>query len=491
MEEILSSLLSSDEASNLGISLTCLPPYINPLPQKETFSHLPSLKKIYLEKALCFLYGLFPLKHTINVTIFTWVIGDGLGDFSAQIETAKILLAASMKVTLISLHPDRMPLSPPSLGIPHFLIPYKEGVDDPWNDIPPVQIPQEVILRLKQSNVILQIPTYFPYTKDLLDSIFKNSKLKPSYELIGEGGWGDTPRFSPLSGSRALGLRSWEKGLFFPKISPVKDSLEDPYLQNLLATISSHKLCLGYIRNPDKCLLLAQTLLIQMQNDPSDLTLCLFPTEPLIAALPSLFLFFQEQNIREVKIFYEKNQSRIEIQKTGKILTLIHMKKLKREDYQALLLQSDSLVACRGDGSLSETLSAQKLPFFDFPPHKKPLLEGLASLAQYKLSSTHETSLYLEEFLLEKPNPYIIGSLAKNPKTLSGFLELYPFLQEYYSAEDFIKNLAHRAAYHHFYPKIAILEKNILDPFLFGEKSAFQSLQEMQNELRLHCKSSK
>ncbi|MES2200229.1 MAG: hypothetical protein V4489_08690 [Chlamydiota bacterium] len=482
----METILSSDEAERLGIPLSCLPPYIAPLPQKESFSHLPSLKRIYLEKALCHLYRAHPLNQTINVTLFTWVIGDGLGDFSAQIETAKVLLAASMKVSLISLHPDRMPLTAPSLRSSHFLVPYQEGPNQDWNHISPVKIPQEALESLSKANVILQMPTYFPHTRKLLDPILQNPKHRPSYELIGEGGWGDTPRFSPLTGSRALGLRSWEKGLFFPKISLLIKSLQDSYLQNILAKTPFSKLCLGYIRNPDKCLLLAKTLLIQMQEDPSDIMLCLFPIEPLIAALPSLSSFFQEQGISEVRIYYEEYHSRIPLQATGKTLTLIQTKKLLREDYQSLLLQSNCLAGCRGDGSLSETLSAQKLPFFDFPLHKRPLLEGLLSIANHKLSSSHETSRYIQEFLMPEPNPYILGTLAKNPNTLLGFLELYPFLQEYYSAGDFIQNLTHRAAYHHFYPKIAILEKQILDSFLFGEKKAFYALQELQSELILH-----
>ena len=480
MEEILSSLLSPDEAQKLGIPLTCFPPFIGSLPQNESFSHLPSLKRVYLEKALCHLYKSFPLRHTVNVTLFTWVIGDGLGDFSAQIETAKALLSDSMNICLISLHPDRMPLSAPSLNAPHFLIPYQEDSNGTWDDIPPVKIPQEA---LAKAHVILQIPTYFPHTKKILEPLLQNPKHRPSYELIGEGGWGDTPRFSPTSGSRALGLRSWEKGLFFPKIPLLKPLLQDTYLQTVLAKAPSSKICLGYIRNPDKCLLLAQTFLIQMQEDLSDLTLCLFPIEPLIAELPSLFPFLKKQGIQKVIIYYEGHQSHILLQEKGKILTLVQTKKLQREDYQSLLRQSDCLAGCRGDGSLSETLSAGKLPFFDFPPHKRPLLEGLLSITSHKLSSTHETSRYIQEFLTEKPDPHILGTLAKNPNTLLGFLELYPFLQEYYSAEDFIKNLTHRAAYHHFHPGMTILEKQILDPFFFGEKSACQALQEIQNEL--------
>lgn len=488
MEESLSFLLSSDEAKHLNIPPSCLPPYIETLPQKKSFSHLPSLKRVYLEKALCHLYKSFPLKHTPNVTLFTWVIGDGLGDFSAQIETAKALLSEGMNVSLISLHPHQMSLTSPLLESAHFLIPYQEGPNGTWDNIPSVKIPKKALDLLKKAHVILQIPTYFPHTKSILDPILQKGNHKPSYELIGEGGWGDTARFSPTSGSRALGLRSWEKGLFFPKISYLKVSLQDKFLQKALQEASSSKVCLGYIRNPDKCLLLAQTFLIKMQEDPSDLTLCLFPIEPLIAALPSLTSFFQSIGIQKIKIYYEGNHSCLTLQKTGKVLTLIQTKKLLREDYQSLLLQSDCLVGCRGDGSLSETLSANKLPFFDFPPHKKPLLEGLVSIANHKLSSTHETSLYLQEFLKKEPDPHTLGALAKNPTTLSGFLELYPFLQKYYAVEDFIKNLTHRAAYHHFHPEMAILEQQILDSFLFGDKSAFQVLQELQRELFFHAK---
>ncbi len=483
MHELLSSLLSLDEAEELKIPPSCLPPFIEPLPKEKAFSHIPSLKKAYLEKALCKLYAEHPLKKPVKVCLFTWVIGDGLGDFSAQTETAKTLLAASFEVSLISLHPRRMPLTPFSSEVDHIFVPYEEDQNGTWSAIPPVAIPEKALNLLKTSNVILQIPTYFPYTKEILHPVLKNPFHRPSYELIGEGGWGATEAFNPISGARALGLRSWEKGLFFPKISKKIEPLQTHNLNDALEKTAQAKLCSAYIRNPDKCILIAKTFLIRYQSDRSDLALCLFPIEPLISALPSLHSFFKKLGIREVQIYYEGTFSKIPLQDQGKILSLIQTKKTTRSDYQNLIARSDSIVGCRGDGSLSEALSAGKIPFFDFPRHKIPLLEGLLAIAKHLLSSSHPTYSYIKEFLLPNPDPFLLGCSAANPSIVSGFNKLYPFLEYHYSADEFIKDLTYRAARIHFEPQIAILEAAVLEPFFSGEKNAFSVLRELKDTI--------
>src|SRR3990167_4144587 len=60
---------------------------------KKDFSDLPALKKLAAEQFVFPLYRGCPLPLSQKVTVFTWVIGDGLGDFVAASETIEILQA--------------------------------------------------------------------------------------------------------------------------------------------------------------------------------------------------------------------------------------------------------------------------------------------------------------------------------------------------------------------------------------------------------------
>lgn len=443
-----------------------------PTKNKELFD-LPSLRRLWIEKALCYLYKDKRPPIAPKVSLFTWVIGDGLGDFSAQIEAAHSLLSLPIELSLISLHPEKMPLSNPDLQCPHFFIPYQEDSTGAWSHIPYVNIPDKAVKAISSSNVFLQMPTYFPYTHEIVSLLDSSA----SYELIGEGGWGLTPSFSPKSGFRAMGLHPWEKGLFFPKTVEINSTTE---IDSILIKYPLSTFYFGYLRYPSYCRIFTQTILTIEKNKNSPICLCLFPCETLLQDIQKLIPFLKESNISVVEIYYKHSFCSISIQEKGKQLILIQTDKLARKSYQSLLSRSSFLVGCRGDGSLAETLLAKKIPFFDFPAHKKPLLEGLYSLSAYYLSKPHPTTLYIKEFLEEKPTASLLASLLQNPSLTEGFQKLTPLLSSYYNMQDFVPNLVLRAAYHHFHPWIAIQEKQILENFLTGNKDALSTLAEVQ-----------
>jgi len=467
------SPLSEDMLAKVSIPRNYFPLYFTiPTKSKELFD-LPSLRRLWIEKSLCYLYKDKRPPTAAKICLFTWVIGDGLGDFSAQIEAAYSLLSLPIELSLISLHPEKMPLLNPHLQCPHFFIPYQEDSTGTWSHIPYVNISDKVQKVISSCNVFLQMPTYFPYTPDIV------RLLSPStfYELIGEGGWGLTPPFSPVSGFRAMGLQPWEKGLFFAK------AVEDPSRTEIDSILIKYPLLtfyFGYLRYPSYCKMFTETVLTIEKNNNNPICLCLFPCETLLQDLEILIPFLKKSNIATLEIYYKQSFCSISIQEKGKQLILIQTEKVARKTYQSLLSKSSSLVGCRGDGSLSETLLAKKIPFFDFPTHKKPLLEGLYSLSDYYLSNSHPTTLYIKEFLEEEPKASKLASLLQNPLLIKGFFQLTPLLSSYYNMEDFVPNLVLRAAYHHFYPWVAIQEKQILEPFLAGKKDPLSTLAEVQ-----------
>jgi hypothetical protein len=478
----LSNWILDEELGQLGIPLPYRQAITAPLPKELKFLDPYFLKKRYSEKALFHLYRNAPVAKGAAVIIFTWVIGDGLGDFSAQIETAKALLEVFSSIYLVTLHPSSMTLSPPSLPCPHFFIPYVEPLSSAWNAVLPVSFSSELLSLFQSADLILQIPTYYPHTNSLL------SGSHAVYELIGEGGWGHTPQYSPKLSSRSLGLHSWEVGLFFPPIQKkpdLQDNLFDPLLQAIFrANKKNRSIYFAYMRTRPSCKLFLQTILIKTMWETKDLFLCAFPTEFFIQELSFLKEELQRANICQVKIFYESHTSTIDIQSRGKTLTILQTKKMSRADYQTLLQLSCSPIGCRGDGSLSELASLGAIPFFDFPAHKRPLLEGLTASVHYHFGEKSIAYQYLLEFLQKDPDPHKLGSFLQNPLLSTEFKQISSCLLENYNAKAFIQNLAIRATCHHMHPEIAFMEKILLQPFLSGEKRAFDALQEIQSYLR-------
>jgi hypothetical protein len=458
---------SKGALDTLCIPEGCFTPYFQEPPQNDDLFDLPSLRRTWIEKAVCFLYRNVCFPHPPKVTLLTWVIGDGLGDFSAQLEAAKLLLDLNIDLSLISFYPNKMPLQDPHLPCAHIFIPYQEDKEGTWSNIPKTPIPLDAQKILSACDVFLQMPTFFPYTHELLSFM----KHAPYYELIGEGGWGATPRFCPKNGFRSMGLHSWEKGLFFSKINPCFPDV----------TLPPGKLFFGYLRYPSSCLLFLQTALLIEKKNHDPILLYVFPSEGILQQIQHLTSFCKECGIQRIDIYYKNSFCSIPIQKNGKKLTIMQIDKTPRDKYQALLSQSFFLAGCRGDGSLTETLLANKVPFFDFPLHKKPLLEGLYCLAKHHLSYSHPTSAYIKEFLFENPNPMTLATLLQIPTLFDGFTSLLTILKKHYNMADFVPNLILRAACHRFYPLTALQEKVILQPFLNGEKEAIAVLQEIQD----------
>ena len=56
---------------------------------KRNFTHLPSLKRQAVSRALFSLYSKWPAKG--KVAVFAWVMNDGLGDFAAAADAVRIL----------------------------------------------------------------------------------------------------------------------------------------------------------------------------------------------------------------------------------------------------------------------------------------------------------------------------------------------------------------------------------------------------------------
>ena len=302
---------------------------------KKPFTHMSSLKKQAAMRALYSLYSKLAVSGC--VTLFTWVINDGLGDYVAASEVMMLLRARfpNLDLRFVGLiHEKRMR----ELQWPEGSIIIKYEKDCPFE-----ALTDEVLTILRSSDLILQIPTFYPHFNALIDHLSKmeSDKEMPLIESIGEYGFLESNWFHPKSGNHSMGLHFLEKGILIRK--PMTFSWDDVSNVRLkeLRDPANH-FYLAYLSTQIGGAIYLHSLLKSLENDDRGIDLC----------GPDLGWFFQfaeKQNqagksIREwymgislIEIYFEDRFHSIEVSDRGKKLRLLCPGKITVADFRALL----------------------------------------------------------------------------------------------------------------------------------------------------------
>lgn len=510
-EALLTALKTSvnrEKLLSIGIPSLALPPITRGFPQllnhknpQEYFCDLPSLKRQLFDKALLHLYRTVPPPKGAKVVILTWVIGDGFGDYAAQLQTAQILSSVipheCISLLTILYKEARFPREP--IPFSHHVLRYTLLGKD-WRKIACEVLSPEVEELLKTADYVLQIPTFYPHTQDILPD-------GPKYDLIGEGGWLDSPHFHPLSGARCMGLHYLEKGLFMktmPSVEAAPKQFNRRVSQILFGNetpseyLTHTRFNAAYTYTDSGLYLYLHILLKRLENEKMRCDIALFDLSHLLNNMDALYLpLLKNAGVRELQIFFQDHRTTLHIANKGKMVRLIHVEPLTHFECLALIAFSQDLVGCRGDGSLSEAISANKPFFLDPPKHKRELIEDLVALSAYHLPDhpklTEFFQLHLENPGHRSPSetsyftaPLLqalgdkMGSLLKNPSVSSGILKLNRILQTDYAVNPVLQNLTLRALTHKAYLHIETLEKKLLDAFLHGDTPLHEVLAELK-----------
>ncbi|MBU6446652.1 MAG: hypothetical protein KGQ49_04570, partial [Verrucomicrobia bacterium] len=357
--------------------------YLKDLPSQSRiqppFSHLGHLKRQALSRSLFSLYAKVPAKG--KATLFTWVMRDGQGDFFAGMEVYRML-----KTRLPDVCMRFVALVPEELEFPLLegatLIPYKEHC--------PVDcLPEAVLQMLKQSDLILQLPTYYPHTSELREALKNREGAQPKFEAVGEYGFLESPYFHPGSGHYSMGLHFLEKGILTRK--PCAASWEDVQNERLkFYRNPANRFYLAYLTSPIGGAIYLHSLLKSLENDPLDIDICL-------PVLGWFFEFYEQQRklgrdlfawdlgVSSLEIYFQEQKHTVSLQPSGKKLRLICPGLLSQSDFRALLALSGDWVAVRGNQSFSEAVSQGKAFFYDGRAHAQSFIKDLAAIAENRI----------------------------------------------------------------------------------------------------------
>jgi hypothetical protein len=472
---------------------------------KKNFTHLSSLKRQAITKALFSLYG--QLEVSGKVTLFTWVIPDGLGDYMAAFEVWRILRARlkNVEIHLVALvHKsviDKLPCPEGSIFISY------EG------ECPLSVIHDEALELLRSSDLILKMPTFYRYTADLMDVLEKmqSKHPMPKLEAVGEYGFIESGWFHPRSGGYSMGLHFLEKGILVRKaFLATWADVKNEKIQQL--RLEGNHFYLAYLNTPIGGAIYLHALLKSLENDDKDIDLC----------TPDLawFLKFVDQQKKEglpllkwdlgvscIEIYFEEQMHVIPIQEKGKKIRVLAPGQISQSDFRALLSLSGDWVAVRGNQSFSEAISQGKAFFYDGRNHARYFMKDLCALAENRIPE-YKTTLccirgmhqgflhnlappegdFVEETFFQSLEDWSkialeIGLALQEPTTINGFKVLNNILVKEHSANSFFCHLVQRGLYHRKNPKMEKLEGDEVNLFTCQAQTFSQMIQSLRKLL--------
>ncbi|NNM43362.1 MAG: hypothetical protein HKM07_03375 [Chlamydiae bacterium] len=506
LEKLLEEDFPVDEFEKISLPARVIPYFYQKLPRnkntdsgsvdeiKKNHAHLPSLKKHCIDKALLYLYENLHISMDKKVVILTWVMSDGLGDYVAQYEACKILKKALPEVDFytVSLLSSSVRKQNLLFSEKAHHIYYKSEEDLHFSSFP-----QEVTHLLKASDLVLQIPTFYPHWNDLVKEYGRGS-----FETLGEYGFVNSHWAHPSAPKmRCMGLHFLEKGIFIKDmpVNPwdhipsrlhsvlIKDGSVQEYLEKNIFVFA-------YLISFSGTYVFLHLLLSYFDSQEKDLDLGVTNLRWFLDLVKKGIFPFSDYGLKEVVFCFEEEEYSHIVGSNGKKLRIIDLSPLSLEESQVLCSMSWEIMACRGDQSFSEAVSANKLYFYDPPTHARPFLQDLIELAKNTIQEFPSSISFLEGFLqvtdeahdLEKCKKLgkFLGKLLQNERTKKGIYKLSQTIQERYTVNSLLPALVKRALLHKSNPNIKEKEDYWIQKFLAQEISLSFCLQKIQEFLQ-------
>jgi hypothetical protein len=452
---------------------------------KREFTDLSLLRKLSVDRAIFSLYAGQLVSRPWKIGILTWVIADGLGDWIAAQETARLIQEKwpDAKVHLFPISRKNLPKHP---EFPTELIQYTGEETNAL--LSPL---------LKNMDFVLQIPTYFP-------------PLQESYASVGEYGYLESSWFHPATGRSSMGLHVLEKGIFirkqkrtsFAEIEQKKLLLylfgtEMPGPIEMEAYAKRARFHVAYLATPIGGAIYLHALLKMFEHDPHHLDVCSPDPNWIVnwiemrekEGLPVLEESF---GVKELILQGPEKEYRWLISPSGqKTLRILCPGIFTQEDMRHLIALSGEWVGVRGNQSFSEAISAGKTFFYDGRSHAKFWVKDLAAMAENRLSdyknSIHAFRLMVQAYLwnLEAEEdewvdemeiqregrlPWFeiateLGALLQDGDTIAGYKKYCRLIAEEKSVAPFLRHLVERGLIHKLRPELKHYEEGLMQQF--------------------------
>lgn len=431
------------------------------------------------------LYQESNLQFKKEIIVLTQVLNDGLGDYYAASEAARVIKASfpQQKICLIPVFCSAEQSQKVSLPkkMDYHICQAGEAC------------PPKIIERIKNASFVLEIPWKVDvFTSRDISAIRDTMKFERKYFYIAEYG----------SLNHGMGLEYQDEGIFIKKV-PSKSSMNvlktkalkrDLFGKEVISEdvikeyFQQHELFFSYLPEEKKIMrmfLYTIASSLRSQNKIIDIISHLSPLDEEID-----FQFLKEQGIAAIE-FINKDSSlnvKKEIAEEGKLVRVFNPFPLPQKDLHILMINSHLLTGCTGDQSFSEAISFNKLPFYEFKTHKQLFFWHFLRLAEMELDS-EENSLveYLTALMQNieinnlseeeiKKNSMVIGKMINDPTLFEAVQKLDRIIQEKFSFNETLKAIVAQKIFHEKFPKFARLEQEIIGQVCSEKISSFQEI---------------
>lgn len=433
---------------------------------KKSFCNLPLIKKHLYAKAFASIYK--DNLHQLNITLFTWVMTDGLGDLIAHFEVSSLLKGHHLKhVVLIPKKFNFVSGWPSLAGVK---IAFYDGLEELESCLED----EEVKSALKCAECILQIPTCYPFWQ----SRGWRRQLKNKLHAFGQYGFIDSSWAHPAClNTDCLGLHSLEKGVLIKSMPPQHPDtwgLVDGKIQNMLTSPRNNNIVFvfAYLLSVRGAWVYLHLLLLSLKDLlRPQIELAVPDARHLAHLILSKKIDWKELRVKRVELALPEGQITLEVGVEGKTFKVVHLGPIDSESAKAMISLSKGIVACRGDQSFSEVISIGKPFFYDPPQHSQPFLHSLKVIAKQLTSACLNDWIQLSIDCLQ--TNIMLETLADRARDAlfndRAFKELGSLIQNNYSANAYIQQVITRKAIHRMEPDLADKEEKLLTSFYRDE----------------------
>lgn len=414
------------------------------------FGSFPHLLWTLLQKGLFSLYDSLPENRPARIRLFTDVLA-GWGDLTSQRLFLRLLRrtfpACSVEGVALVKEPSTAPEGEAVLLLP-------EGTP-----------PSKIAKSLREAELIIQTPTYYPRWKEVTAQLFPTSRI----ETIGEYGFIHSSPFHPATGAYSLGLHALEKGIWIhPAVNPTP-----PFWRAEWGP--KRRYHFAYLINPEGSALFLQLLAVAQQNSSKDLLLLVPHLYPILKALEQGLSLSGVERIEILGDGITASQG----EREGRGLRIVELTRLGEEPFRQFLAAAEPLLACRGDHSFSEAISEGKLFFYDAPGHAEPFLLDLIALVRQEIGEGSSLHRWVEGQLLARSDPSaafaLMAPLLGDSQLQTQVQELSQLLRKRFSLEPWLRTMVKRALFQQQHPDIARAEAELFKKFL-AKKLSFRRL---------------
>jgi hypothetical protein len=487
----------------------------------KAFTHLSQLLFLAAEKEIFQLYAEKDVEEA-KVSLFSWVMGDGWGDYIAGLESIEILKERfpHLQLSWVALFPKHLGSPPvPKLAKTHLIYYDKE--------CSVFSIKGEALEILRTSDLVLQIPTFYPSFDELQNAVenIAFSSLPPKWVSIGEYGFVESKWHHPETGNRSMGLHFLEKGIIIkpqsrqakPRFSEIEShellqwmfNTGSPGPEEIEQYKNERHFYLAYLTSSIGGAVYLHALAKAHERDKKGIDICSPDIGWLIGHIETQtragFPVLELEGISVELYFQGKVLPLAKAQAGNKTIRIFSPPHLTPSDFHRLIQLSGEFVAIRGNQSFSEVVSANIGFFFDGRAHVRFFLKDLLALAENRIRA-HKNTLevmrgmmkaflynipigteeWVEETDFHEREPWKeialkIGAALQKPDCLEGFKKMNRIIAEEHSFNDFLCHLVQRELTHRAHPETAAIEEESIRPFREGRIPLPAAIENLKN----------